>query len=150
MMSVFSVGRAALSRSNTYQQATAHNMPVWFEAAVLWGTIASYSATNLGCTTRRIITVDPLDRTETIQPWIPSQSADSGCVVRQAQMAARNAATRDCAKVSPLRVAGRHYVAELSPGHAASPPKSGSNEDKWCAVFVRSTRLAASVPLRVK
>lgn len=105
MTGIFNVGRAALSRSNTYQPTTAHNMPVWFEAAVLWGTIASYSAINLGCTTRRSITVDPLDRTETIQAWIPSQSADPGCILRQAQMAIRNAAPHDCAKVSPLRVA---------------------------------------------
>jgi hypothetical protein len=76
MTGIFNVGRAALSRNNTFQPTTARNMPVWFEAAVLWGTIASYSATNLGCSTRRSITVDPLYRTETIQPWITSQSAD--------------------------------------------------------------------------
>jgi hypothetical protein len=105
MMGTVKLGRAAATRSNTYQQTTTRYMPVWFEAAVLWGTIASYSATNLGCATRRSITVDPLYRTTTICAWIPSQSADPGYVVRQAQMAARNAASHDCAKVPLLGVA---------------------------------------------
>jgi hypothetical protein len=89
---------------------------VWFEAAVLWGTIASYSATNLGCTTRRSITVDPLYRTKLsargFRARAPIRVMSSVRLRWRPEMQRRTIVP----KCLCLVLRGRQYVAELSPG----------------------------------